>query len=158
MAAVRIFKWLGLGMAVLGLSLALLYWLLDTAADTEVSFLPLLVVIFVLNGIMWLVISFVLHLSISRRESRQQHIYKNGVPAEGKVVSLKPNRTVRVNRQYPYTDVEFTFQDGNGQSHTRRDSFLSETVQRLNLQLGSRVTVYYLPDDPRQCTLADLLE
>lgn len=158
MAVVRIFKRLGVGMLVLALALALLYWLLDTMADTEVSFLPLLVVILMLNGIMWLIIGFFLQGSIRRREARQQHIYKNGIPAEGKVVSLKPNRTMRVNRQYPYTDVEFTFQDGNGQPHTRRDSFLSETVQRQNLQPGSRVTVYYLPDDPHRCTLADLLK
>ncbi|MBZ0305936.1 MAG: DUF3592 domain-containing protein [Anaerolineae bacterium] len=158
MALARIFKRLGLGILGLSLALAFVYWLLDTAADTEVSFLPLLVVILGINGMIWLVIAFALQGSFQRRESRQQHIYKNGIPANGTVVSLKPNRTVRVNRQYPYTYVEFTFEDETGHSHTQRDSYLSETVVRLNLQPGSRVTVYYLPNDPRRCTLAGLLE
>ncbi|KAB2902230.1 MAG: DUF3592 domain-containing protein [Anaerolineae bacterium] len=161
MTAARIFKQIGLGMLALGLGLTLIYSLLATVGDVneeDISFLLLLVVIFLVNAAVWLVISFGLSQSIRRRESRQRHIDQNGVFAEGTITRLAPNRTVRVNRQYPYTYVEFTFQDGTGETRTSRDSFSTEAINRMNLQVGSHVTVKYLEDHPRRSTIVELLE
>ncbi|MBN1966720.1 MAG: hypothetical protein JW910_18855 [Anaerolineae bacterium] len=92
----------------------------------------------------------------SRARGRQKrelamHVYQNGIDTEGIVTFVDRNYSMLVNNNPIYSIVEYKFRDQAGREFVKRvNDANSEVVIRNALQVGSRIAVKYLPDDPTQ--------
>lgn len=78
-------------------------------------------------------------------------IYERGVPTEGTVTFVDKNYSILVNQKPIYFIVEFKFKDGSGREHVVRKSDVeSDLVIRLKIEVGSKVQVKYLNEDPQK--------
>ncbi len=78
-------------------------------------------------------------------------IYERGVPVEGTVTFVDKNYSMLVNQKPIYSIVEFKFRDGSGKEQVaRKNDVESDLVIRLKLEVGSKVQVKYLNEDPQK--------
>lgn len=78
-------------------------------------------------------------------------IYERGVEAEGTITFVDKNYSLLVNNKPIYSIVEFKFRDRGGQEHiSRKNNVESDLVIRLKLEVGSKVKIKYLNEDPQQ--------
>lgn len=111
------------------------------------GFLGLLGGLFVLSGL-------VARGRSSSRAKRQRRILETGIDAEGTVTFVDRNYTILVNRTPVYSIVEYTYQDRAGTAHTRRvDQVASEIVIRKQIQVGSKISVKYAPENPAESVM-----
>lgn len=90
----------------------------------------------------------------SRETKRKQLIMQTGVDGEGTVTFVDKNYALLVNKTPIYSIVEYTYRDGAGKEHTRRiTNASSEVVIRKQIQVGGKVPIKYLPQDPSQSVL-----
>jgi hypothetical protein len=86
-----------------------------------------------------------------KREALAERIFAMGVPAEGTVTFIDKNYGLLVNNKPIYTIVEFTFRDGSGQERVaRKNNVSSDLAIRLKLEVGSKVQIKYMNEDPDQ--------
>jgi len=114
--------------------------------------------VFLIFGVVGLIIA-VVGLTIflrSRASAKAQKalamkIFELGVATEGTVSFVDKNYSLLVNQKPIYSIVEFKFQDKFGKEHvSRKDNVESDLVIRLKLEVGSKVQVKYMNDDPQQ--------
>jgi len=78
-------------------------------------------------------------------------IFERGVPAEGTVTFVDKNYSMLINQKPIYSIVEFKFRDGSGVERvSRKNDVNSDLVIRLKIEVGSKVQVKYLNEDPSQ--------
>lgn len=104
-------------------------------------------------GLIILVIGLIITItSIIRRKKKKalaMLIYEQGTPAEGTITFVDKNYSILVNQKPIYSIVEFKFRDSSGQERvSRKNDVNSDLVIRLQLQVGSKVQVKYLSEDP----------
>jgi len=111
--------------------------------------------IFGLVGLIILLIGLVILLrsraSIKTQKALAMKIYELGVAAEGTVTFVDKNYSLLVNQKPIYTIVEFKFEDRYGKEHvSRKANVESDLAIRLKLEVGSKVQLKYMNDDPDQ--------
>lgn len=111
--------------------------------------------IFGLVGFIILVIgAIILIRSITgakKRRALAMMIYERGVPVEGVITFVDKNYSFLVNQKPIYSIVEFKFRDGSGREQVARKTDVdSDLVIRLKLEVGSKVQVKYLNEDPQK--------
>lgn len=86
--------------------------------------------------------------------AQAEQLQEFGVEADGTITFIDRNFRMLVNNRPIYSIVEYTFEDNFGHQHTGRvDNFPSDTAIRLKLEVGSRVRVKYLKENPAQSML-----
>ena len=86
-----------------------------------------------------------------KTQALAEKIFEMGVPTEGTVTFLDKNYGLLVNNKPIYSIVEFKFRDGNGQERVaRKNNVSSDLAIRLKLEVGSKVQVKYMNDNPDQ--------
>jgi hypothetical protein len=80
-----------------------------------------------------------------------EKIFALGVPAEGTITFVDKNYSLLVNNKPIYSIVEFKFRDGSGTERvSRKNNVESDLVIRLKLEVGSKVNIKYLNENPEQ--------
>lgn len=80
-----------------------------------------------------------------------EKIFAMGVPAEATVSFVDKNYGLLVNNKPIYSIVEFKFRDGSGGERVgRKNNVSSDLVIRLKLEVGAKVQIKYLNEDPDQ--------
>jgi len=111
--------------------------------------------IFGFVGLIILLVGLVILLrsraSIKTQKALAMKIYELGVAAEGTVTFVDKNYSLLVNQKPIYTIVEFKFEDRYGKEHiSRKANVESDLVIRLKLEVGSKVQLKYMNDNPDQ--------
>lgn len=89
--------------------------------------------------------------SIKRQKALAMKIYERGTEAEGTVTFVDKNYSVLFNQKPIYSIVEFKFQDKYGKEYVgRKNNVGSDLVIRLKIEVGSKVRVKFMSDNPEQ--------
>jgi len=104
--------------------------------------------LFMAVGLVMLVIGLT---KSKRKKALAEKISTMGVPAEAVVTFVDRNYSVQVNKTPIYSIVEFKFRDNAGREHAgRKTNVNSDLVNRLKLEVGSKIQIKYLNEDPNQ--------
>jgi hypothetical protein len=88
---------------------------------------------------------------VRKRRALALRIYERGIPTEGTVTFVDKNYSLLVNQKPIYSIVEFKFRDGSGVERTSRKTDVeSDLVIRLKIEVGSKVQVKFLYEDPEK--------
>jgi len=102
----------------------------------------------------WLVGVVLVAVGLIKGKKRQvlaQRIFETGTAAEATITFFDKNYRVLINNKPIYSIIEFTFRDSSGTERTGRKTNLnSDLAIRLNLQVGGKVQIKYLSEDPGQ--------
>ncbi|HOZ30832.1 MAG TPA: hypothetical protein PLL66_07930 [Bacteroidales bacterium] len=80
---------------------------------------------------------------------KQKHILNNGMETEATVDFVDKNFSILVQQKPIFSIVEYSYTDQNGNSHTRRVTNVnSDLVIRKQIQVGSKIKIKYIPDNP----------
>lgn len=86
-----------------------------------------------------------------KRKALAMLIYERGIPVEGTVTFVDKNYSMLVNQKPIYSIVEFKFRDNSGKEQVaRKNDVESDLVIRLKIEVGSKVQVKYLNEDPQK--------
>jgi len=115
-------------------------------------------IVFVIFGVVGLIIAVVGLVILLRsrafvktQKALAMKIYELGVAAEGTVTFVDKNYSLLVNQKPIYSIVEFKFEDRFGKEHiSRKPNVESDLVIRLKLEVGSKVQLKYMNDNPDQ--------
>jgi hypothetical protein len=108
----------------------------------SLGFVGLLGVVFLVLGVLGL-------RGSGERKKLAMDVFQRGTPAEALVTFVDRNYGLLVNNQPIYSVVEYRFRASNGQEYVKRvDDVSSELVIRNALQVGSKIQIKYLPEDP----------
>jgi len=115
-------------------------------------------IVFVIFGVAGLIIAVVGLVILLRsrafvktQKALAMKIYELGVAAEGTVTFVDKNYSLLVNQKPIYSIVEFKFEDRFGKEHiSRKPNVESDLVIRLKLEVGSKVQLKYMNDNPDQ--------
>ncbi len=121
----------------------------------EVNLMNLNVLVFGGLGLFFMVLGLFLVIN-GRAKARKmnalaQKIFDQGIAAEGTITFIDKNYSLLVNNKPIHSIVEFKFQDGGGVERVgRKNNVSSDLAIRLKLEVGSRVQLKYLNEDPGQ--------
>lgn len=105
--------------------------------------------ILILVGGFLCVLGFISRIRGAAAVKQNAHIMRTGVETEGTVVFVDRNFYVLVNKRPVYSVVEYTFKDASGKEYTRRiDTVPADLTIRNKVEVGSKVKVKYLPENP----------
>jgi hypothetical protein len=86
-----------------------------------------------------------------KREALAEKIFEMGVPAEGTITFIDKNYGLLVNNKPIYSIVEFKFRDSSGAERVaRKNNVSSDLAIRLKLEVGSKVQIKYMNENPDQ--------
>jgi len=86
-----------------------------------------------------------------KNKALAEKIFAMGVPTEATVTFFDKNYGLLVNNKPIYSIVEFKFRDGSGTERVgRKNNVSSDLAIRLKLEVGAKVQVKYLNEDPDQ--------
>lgn len=89
-------------------------------------------------------------------QSAKSDLLARGLAAEATVTFVDRNYGMLVNNRPIYSIVEFTFTDMSGMQRTAKiNDASSEWVIRNKIEVGSTVTVKYLPENPARVMLVE---
>ncbi len=106
-------------------------------------------------GLVFMVIGAILFFS-SRVKAKKnkvlaEKIFTMGVPTEATITFFDKNYGMLVNNKPIYSIVEFKFRDGSGVERIgRKNNVSSDLAIRLKLEVGTKVPIKYLNEDPGQ--------
>jgi hypothetical protein len=106
-------------------------------------------------GLIFMVIGAVMFLGgrakAKKNQALAEKIFAMGVATEGTITFFDKNYGLLVNNKPIYSIVEFKFRDGSGTERIgRKDNVSSDLAIRLKLEVGAKVQVKYLNEDPEQ--------
>jgi len=106
-------------------------------------------------GLVFMIIGAILFIRGRARAKKNkalaEKIFAMGVPAEATVTFIDKNYGLLVNNKPIYSIVEFKFRDGSGMERVgRKNNVSSDLAIRLKLEVGSKVQIKYLNEDPDQ--------
>lgn len=85
----------------------------------------------------------------SKQAKLADHIAQIGTETEANVTFVDRNYRMLVNNRPIYSIVEYTYQDGMGNEFVNRvETVSTDTVIRNNIEVGSKIKIKYLPEDP----------
>lgn len=85
----------------------------------------------------------------SKKAQQESHIAQVGMETEANVTFVDRNYSMLVNNRPIYSIVEYAYQDGMGNEFVNRmETVSTDTVIRNNIQVGSKIRIKYLPEDP----------
>jgi hypothetical protein len=88
-------------------------------------------------------------VGVKRKQALAAELKQRGVATQGVITFIDRNYRLLVNNRPISSIVEFRFQDSAGRWHTSRKPEVSADVAiRQGWQVGSVVSVLYLPEDP----------
>ena len=95
-------------------------------------------------GIIFFIAGFK-HRSRDLREKKlREHILLTGISAKAKITYIDKNWTIRINKRYIYSIVEYTYKDKVGKEYTMRfNNISSELAVRKGLQVGGSLPIKY---------------
>lgn len=86
-----------------------------------------------------------------KNKALAEKIFAMGVPTEATVTFVDKNYGLLVNNKPIYSIVEFKFRDGSGAERVgRKNNVSSDLVIRLRLEVGAKVQIKYLNENPDQ--------
>jgi hypothetical protein len=86
-----------------------------------------------------------------KNKALAEKIFAMGVPTEATITFVDKNYGLLVNNKPIYSIVEFKFRDGGGAERIgRKNNVSSDLVIRLKLEVGSKVPIKYMNEDPGQ--------
>jgi hypothetical protein len=106
-------------------------------------------------GLIFMVIGAIMFVSsrvkAKKNQALAEKIFAMGVPAEATVTFVDKNYGLLVNNKPIYSIVEFKFRDGSGAERIgRKNNVSSDLVIRLKLEVGAKVQIKYMNEDPDQ--------
>jgi hypothetical protein len=106
-------------------------------------------------GLIFMIIGAVLFFrgraQAKKNKALAERIFTMGVPAEATITFIDKNYGLLVNNKPIYSIVEFKFRDGSGTERVgRKNNVDSDLVIRLKLEVGSKVQIKYMNEDPDQ--------
>jgi hypothetical protein len=106
-------------------------------------------------GFLFMVVGAILFLTgLARGKKRKAlalKIFEVGVPAQATVTFVDKNYGLLVNNKPIYSIVEFKFRDSAGVERVgRKNDVSSDLVIRLKIEVGSKVQVKYMNENPNQ--------
>jgi hypothetical protein len=125
------------------------------SGNLQVGLANLNMVVFGGLGLVFMIIGAVLFLR-SRIKGKQnkalaEKIFAMGVPAEATITFIDKNYGMLVNNKPIYSIVEFTFRDSSGGERVgRKNNVSSDLAIRLKWEVGSKVQIKYMNEDPDQ--------
>lgn len=92
---------------------------------------------------------------VQRKQALAAELKERGVSTQGEITFIDRNYRLLVNNRPIYSIVEFRFQDSAGRWHSSRKPEVSADVAiRHGWQVGSTISVLYLPEDPTKNAIA----
>lgn len=89
-----------------------------------------------------------------KQAARNVYILQNGIETQGNITFVDKNYTLLINNAPVYSIVEYTYQDRNGNQHTRRiNNIPSEIVIRKQIQVGGTIPVKYAPENSAESVM-----
>jgi hypothetical protein len=86
-----------------------------------------------------------------KNKALAEKIFAMGVATEGTVTFFDKNYGLLVNNKPIYSIVEFKFRDSSGTERIgRKNNVSSDLAIRLKLEVGAKVQVKYMNEDPNQ--------
>ena len=125
------------------------------SGNLQVGLANLNMVVFGGLGLVFMIIGAVLFLR-SRIKGKQnkalaEKIFAMGVPAEATITFIDKNYGILVNNKPIYSIVEFSFRDSSGGERVgRKNNVSSDLAIRLKWEVGSKVQIKYMNEDPDQ--------
>ena len=106
-------------------------------------------------GLLFMVIGAILfvrgRVKAKQNKALAEKIFAMGVPTEATVTFVDKNYGLLVNNKPIYSIVEFKFRDGSGAERVgRKNNVSSDLVIRLRLEVGNKVQIKYMNEDPEQ--------
>jgi hypothetical protein len=84
-----------------------------------------------------------------KNKALAEKIFAMGVSAEATITFIDKNYGLLVNNKPIYSIVEFKFRDGMGTERVgRKNNVSSDLAIRLKLEVGSKVQIKYMNEDP----------
>ncbi len=104
-------------------------------------------------GLIFMVIGAILffggRVKAKKNKALAEKIFAMGVPTEATITFFDKNYSMLVNNKPIYSIVEFTFRDGSGTERVgRKNNVSSDLAIRLKLEVGAKVPIKYLNEDP----------
>jgi hypothetical protein len=106
-------------------------------------------------GLLFMIIGAIMFVGgrakAKKNKALAEKIFAMGVPAEATVTFFDKNYGLLVNNKPIYSIVEFKFRDGSGVERVgRKNNVSSDLAIRLKLEVGAKVQVKYMNDNPDQ--------
>jgi hypothetical protein len=90
----------------------------------------------------------------NKQNKRNQYILQNGIDALGTVTFVERNWKILLNKNPIYSIVEYNYKDNLGNQYTRKISNMSsELVIRKQIQVGAKIPIRYLSDNPEESVI-----
>ena len=90
----------------------------------------------------------------AKRAGLDKQIAQTGTETEATVNFVDKNYSLLVNNRPIYSIVEYTYQDEFGNEHTNRiENVSTDEVIRNKVEVGSKIRIKYLPEDPGQSVM-----
>ncbi|TFG74071.1 MAG: hypothetical protein E4H23_12590 [Chrysiogenales bacterium] len=104
-------------------------------------------------GLVFMVIGAILFFGgrgkAKKNKALAEKIFAMGVPTEATITFLDKNYGMLVNNKPIYSIVEFKFRDGSGVERIgRKNNVSSDLAIRLKLEVGAKIPIKYLNEDP----------
>jgi len=107
--------------------------------------------IFLISGLVFFIPGVRAFADLPRRVRLLRDLKENGIETTATITFVDLNYSLRVNGKPVYTIVEYEYTDHHGtpQSH-RLPRVPSEIIIRQKYEVGSTITIVYLPDRPEK--------
>lgn len=90
----------------------------------------------------------------AKHQKQIQHIIQTGIAVDGTATFVDRNYSILINKRPIYSIVEYTYKDRSGTQYSRRvETIPSDFVIRNKIEVGGKVSVKYLSEDPSQSTI-----
>ena len=87
-------------------------------------------------------------------DKRQMVIMQTGIGAQGTVTFVGRNDAMLVNNVPMYSIVEYSYQDTNGATHTRRiDNVSDEIIAMKQIHVGAKIPIKYSRENPAESVI-----
>jgi hypothetical protein len=91
----------------------------------------------------------------AKKAGLDKRIAQTGTETEATVTFVDKNYSMLVNNRPIYSIVEYQYQDEFGNEHTNRiENVSTDAVIRNKVEVGSKIRIKYLPEDPGQSVMA----
>jgi hypothetical protein len=125
------------------------------SGNLQVGLANLNAVVFGGLGLIFMVVGAVLlirgRVRGKKNKALAEKIFAMGVPAEATITFIDKNYGMLVNNKPIYSIVEFKFRDSSGGERVgRKNNVSSDLAIRLKWEVGSKVQIKYMNEDPDQ--------
>ncbi|MFH2107582.1 MAG: DUF3592 domain-containing protein [Chrysiogenia bacterium] len=125
------------------------------SGNLQVDLANLNMIVFGGLGLIFMIIGAILFIRSlvqgKKNKALAEKIFAMGVPAEATITFFDKNYGMLVNNKPIYSIVEFKFRDSSGNERVGRKSNVSSDLAiRLKFEVGTKVQIKYMHDNPDQ--------